>query len=835
MSKELAVSIVIGAVLKGSFDAIIGRSVTQFDRLGKTIGEVDAKARQIKTFRRLKSDLSQTETAWHKAKAKVAALKGEMHSAAKPTKAMRQALGSAHKEVHHLNERLNQQRQALIRQRRAMAEAGVSTSRLNAQETRLGATVDKLRQRYDKLGAAIKRRDAIGQKRSALRGQLIDAVALGAAIAAPARAALGFESVMADVKKVVDFDSPAQFKTLQKDLLKLSTVIPMSAEGLGDIMAAAGQAGIARHELLTFAKDAARMGVAFDMSGKEAGSAMTGLRSLFKLNQQQVVSLGDAYNHLSNNMDATASDMLNIAHRAGSTATLFGLSGQQVGALGATFLALKTRPEVAATGINALLLKLKAADKQGARFQDALVGMGIDAQMLKEAIEDDAQGALLDFLETVKSSDDVTGTLADLFGTEYADDMAKLVGGLDMYKKALGLVNGETRYASSMQQEYEQRAQTTANNLQLFRNQVTRLGVSIGSVLLPPLNTLLGGFGHVVGGLTTLTERFPTLTKGIVLLGASLMIGKIAAIAGGYALTFFTGALVSAKVAFHTLTAGMTLATLKLKAFNATALITATRTKALAVGGAIKGFATGLVALASRAIPIAIGALNALRLAVMTNPIGLIIGGIALAAGLILTYWQPIKGFFSGLWTGVKTIFSTAWQGIKTLLSFRPLGLIINAWGGLGGFFGQLFGGILNTARAALDWLLGKFEKVVGVIGKTWKAVTGWFGGDNESEGQTASRAPRPTTGIKPVALAATLAATPVTAQPVDAHLTGTSPAPSSADTEQRTPQITHYNNFHISLHQQPGQDAQALVNEMMAEIDRRQQQSQREGLHDGL
>ena len=85
-------------------------------------------------------------------------------------------------------------------------------------------------------------------------------------------------------------------------------MIPMSAEGLSDIIAAAVRPVLPTYELLDFAEDAARMGVAFDVTGKEAGSAMPEPRSIFKLNQQQVVALGDAYNHLSNNMDATAAD-----------------------------------------------------------------------------------------------------------------------------------------------------------------------------------------------------------------------------------------------------------------------------------------------------------------------------------------------------------------------------------------------------------------------------------------------------------------------------------------------------------------------------------------------
>ena len=120
---------------------------------------------------------------------------------------------------------------------------------------------------------------------------MLDAAALGTTMLTPVAAAVKFESVMADVGKVVDFDTPRNGPN-GPDIMKLSTAMHMAADGIGDIVAAAGQAGIARKELLIFAQDAAKMGVAFDMSGREAGAAMTGMRSIFKLNQTQVVSLG---------------------------------------------------------------------------------------------------------------------------------------------------------------------------------------------------------------------------------------------------------------------------------------------------------------------------------------------------------------------------------------------------------------------------------------------------------------------------------------------------------------------------------------------------------------
>ena len=342
------------------------------------------------------------------------------------------------------------------------------------------------------------------------------ALGLGA-VAAPITAAIGaaieFESTMADVRKVVDFETPTQFEQMRQGLLSLSTEIPMTVDGLGEIVAAAGRTGkVARKDLLDFAADAAKMGVAFDMSAGEAGSAMTGMMSIFGLNRKEVLSLGDAFNFLDNNMDATARDIVNITERVGGQAKTFGLTAEQVGALGATFRALKTPPEMAATAMDAMLLKLSTAPKQGKAFQEALASIGYGAADLKESIGRDAQGALLSFLEAVERSPDVIGTLSDLFGAEHAGKITKLVGSLDTYRDALKLIGDETRYAGAMQREYEVRADTTANKLVLFGNQVERLKISLGDLALPPLTQGLEKVGNYVDSAADTIEKMKTFT-----------------------------------------------------------------------------------------------------------------------------------------------------------------------------------------------------------------------------------------------------------------------------------------------------------------------------------
>ena len=217
-----------------------------------------------------------------------------------------------------------------------------------------------------------------------------------------------------------------------------------------------------------------------------------------------------------------------FAERAGQMPRLFGLSGQQVGALGATFLALKTPPEVAATGIKALLLTLRTADKQGKKFQAALGSIGLSAQGLKQSIEQDAQGALLGFLEAVRGSDDVMGTLTDLFGREYADDISSLVGSLDLYRRAVGLAADERGAAGSMQAEFEARAATAANAVMLMENSARAAQIALGTKLLPDVTRMSNVAATGADTLGHLVDVFPRFTR--LAVGASAALGGLATV-----------------------------------------------------------------------------------------------------------------------------------------------------------------------------------------------------------------------------------------------------------------------------------------------------------------
>lgn len=106
--------------------------------------------------------------------------------------------------------------------------------------------------------------------------------------------------------------------------------------------------------------------------------------------------------------------------------------------------------------------------------------------------------------------------------------------------------------------------------------------------------------------------------------------------------------------------------------------------------------------------------------ALMMNPIGLIITGVAVAAYLIYRYWGPISAFFKRLWAQVTSAFSSAWSGIKS------------AWGSVTGWFSGIWGsiktafngGIVGIGKLIMNW------SPLGLFYKAFAGVMSWFGVD---------------------------------------------------------------------------------------------------------
>lgn len=130
--------------------------------------------------------------------------------------------------------------------------------------------------------------------------------------------------------------------------------------------------------------------------------------------------------------------------------------------------------------------------------------------------------------------------------------------------------------------------------------------------------------------------------------------------------------------------------------------------------------------------------IKAVGIAFVANPIGAVITAIAAGAALIISNWDKVGPFFTGLWNGITGIFESAVSNIEKVISGWVDG-IKTLWSGLfdgdmskivDGFF-KMFDASFNLVpdsfkKIGPDLLAGA-QKILGDIGKKFHDFFGAF------------------------------------------------------------------------------------------------------------
>ncbi|MEN4580232.1 phage tail tape measure protein [Pantoea agglomerans] len=391
----------------------------------------------------------------------------------------------------------------------------------------------------------------------------VGATAIGAsilgALAIPVNQAIKFESTMADIRKVVDgLDNADAFRKMSQDVIDLSTKLPITADGIGQIVAAAGQAGIARNELVGFAEDAAKMGIAFDQTAEESGQMMATWRTAFKMTQKDVVGLADKVNYLGNTGPASAAKISEIVTSVGSLAAVNHVSTGNLAALGATIAGMGVQSEVASTGIQNFMLSLSNASSGNAK--KVLKQIGLTPKSLASGMVKDSKATMLKVLEGLNKLPEASKSkaLEWLFGRESAKSIAPLLTNLDLLRKNFDKVADAQQYAGSMQKEYDSRADTTENKLTLMQNGITAVSLALGDALTPQLKQAVVELMPYLKQTEKFVRDNPELVRSVAKFAISLIAvgAAVGSVSQAFKVLNFVMNLSPAKLAIAALAAG---------------------------------------------------------------------------------------------------------------------------------------------------------------------------------------------------------------------------------------------------------------------------------------
>lgn len=686
---------------------------------------------------------------------------------------------------------------------------------------KMGRNVDGMRERYaqltqqlDKMRAAQQRLNQVQQaqkanldKRAEYRGQIFDAVALGATAASPVVMAANFETAMLGVAKQVDGarDSSGKLTSVYyemgKQIQQLGREIPLATNEIADMVTAGSRMGVARDQLIDFTRTSAMMADAFELPAGELADSMGKIAGLFKIPIPAIGELADSINYLDDNAISKGGDIIEFLTRTGGVASAVRVTGQEMAALGSTLLTLGERTETAGTATNAMFQKFAAADKGTKNFKSALKELGISAAAIQKGMQQDATGTMMKVMGAIGKlpKEKQLGVMVELVGLEHSDTLAKLANNTEEWRRQLALANSEAA-RGSMSREFSARLQTTNAQWTLMKNRTSEVAVNLGSVLLPAINDTFKAISPLVNMVADFARENPKVTKAIVGTAVALTTLKVGSLAARYAFTFLKGGLLGGVGVFEKMRAG--------------------------------------ALLAGRALPFVATGIRGIGLAFVSTGIGALLAGVALAGLAIYQHWDGVSAFMGGVFDGIKVGLEPAinawkglgealgitdkvtalWEGFKKLL--EPVTYTKDELGkasAAGKNFGVVLGKAIDSLYTPIRWLI---ESITWVINNMPSSIGSTLGFATDTSGLAS---PRPDNLAPALASGST-------------YLGGDQslpPLPKIAGSKSSTT-VTNHNQYDLTINPPPGADPKEIAREAVKELKRQQGISARSMMPDG-
>ncbi|WP_337748482.1 phage tail tape measure protein [Bilophila wadsworthia] len=542
-----------------------------------------------------------------------------------------------------------------------------------------GVTVENMTKAQSETAAAIGRTEAaLGRqqqmlanqaKRQEYHGQIMGTVATAAAVVAPVKLAIDYESNWADLKKVANFAKDDDEKRIKQDIFSVSERTGLGPNEVTKIAAAAAEAGVANgadgnldpEKMKRFLNDAAEMSVAYGITAEEAGERLATYQSRMELTAEQTRGMGDAMNYVASKMNATAADTSSVVARMGALGRTAGLSEKSIVGLAAAIVSTSENKETAGTAMKNFLLTLSQGNAMTKSQKETMKRLGFsNVRAIAEGMKKggkEAENTLLTVLGAIKKMPEAeqAGIAKELFGTESLASLAPLINNPQKLREVFALANSEEATGSQLA-EFKTRSETTQGALDRLAASGQILAITVGSVLLPPLASAAEHVTSVIKPVRALAEAFPGVTRGVMFVGIALVGLKVSALAGGYAATILSDGWQIAKGIFATLRPSVIAATVAQKAHAAVALASAAKTRVFTAALVVQ---KGVSAALAGGTALLTGAVRLLGLAFASNPIGFIIMSVitlGTAVYALSSKWEPLR---------IAVDKCTAWIGEK--------------------------------------------------------------------------------------------------------------------------------------------------------------------------
>lgn len=395
------------------------------------------------------------------------------------------------------------------------------------------ATVKKATEQYEEYEKGLKAAERADEAQNLLNtgkrwkevGEGIDTVtkplqyaatALAAGGVASAKFAIDFEDNFANVKKTVD-GTPEQLEKIRQEIIDMTTVginghsaIPETTAELTELAAAGGQLGITTDNIVDFTEVMAQMGSATNLVGEEGAATLARFQNVMGVGQNEIRNIGSAIVDLGNHSATTESEIAAMALRMGKYGSSVRMSAADVLGYSAALSSLGIEAQMGGSAIGRTWLSIETAVASGGEGLTKFAKYsGKSAEEFKKQWNTDSSGAFNGLLKGLQSAENLTLALDDLGinNTQDIQAMMALVNGYDLVTESVNRSNTAYKENTALQEEFDRKAETTASQLSVTKNNIVEAARSIGETMLPSIKDASTTVANFAKGLSQMDDE----------------------------------------------------------------------------------------------------------------------------------------------------------------------------------------------------------------------------------------------------------------------------------------------------------------------------------------
>lgn len=354
------------------------------------------------------------------------------------------------------------------------------------------------------------------------------------------KSAIDFESAWTGVTKTVD-GTEEELADLRQGILDMSTIMPESAVDIAKVAESAGQLGIHVPKIKNFSKTIVELGDSTNLTLEEGAMSLAKFANITNMSQDDFERLGSTVVDLGNHFATTEADIVNMAMRLAGAGSQIGLSQAEIMGIATALSSVGIEAEMGGSAFSKAMVKMKTATEIGSTktvemlqragmslrelqlmstndskdFKDLASSLGYTTTEMNNLIEagvnlqnfseiahmstqdfinlfnKDAPKAIEAFIsglaDTEGHGESTIAMLQEMGFTEVrlSDTLRRLANGHEMVGNAISTSRKAWEENTALQTEASKRYETTASKLEMAKNKLKEVGITLGEEFLP--------------------------------------------------------------------------------------------------------------------------------------------------------------------------------------------------------------------------------------------------------------------------------------------------------------------------------------------------------------